>query len=74
MPKASAMLCKNCDYCDTAVEQPDQHICRNEPGTVSVVPVQGITGPQIRVMTFWRPVNPQHDWCGRFLPKGTWRQ
>lgn len=73
MHTSGQVKCANCDYVDSVADQPDQHICRVDPGTIQVVPSQGLGGVQLRVVTFWRPVKADTDWCGRFIQRGTWR-
>jgi hypothetical protein len=53
----------NCSDCDKWVELSDQHgRCRALPPRCEVIPVQGIGGQGMSVVTFWPETKPI-DWC-----------
>ena len=64
--------CGSCKWSDTVrqgTSLQSHTICRGAPPSVQAIPVQGVAGPQLQMMTVWPPVNPDVDYCKSYEGK-----
>lgn len=68
--KESAECCQKCVFVHA---MHDQGVCRLEPPTVHILPVQEtLARPghmQLQCRSTWPPVHPTEGWCGQFMSR-----
>ena len=57
--------CKNCIFWNSISEHHGK--CRINPPRAELIPVQGVAGPSLNVVTFYPETKPD-DWCGAGNP------